>query len=53
MKGEDLDLKKNYKIVTHIGMLIGLHRYDELGKGKNIEKKEIQLNEFVIKNFEN
>ena len=51
VKGEDLDLQKNYKIVTHSGMLNGLHRYDELGKGKNIEKKEIQLNEFVIKKF--
>ncbi|UJH92973.1 5'-nucleotidase C-terminal domain-containing protein [Antarcticibacterium sp. 1MA-6-2] len=48
VNGEDLDLHKDYKVVTHSGMLKGLHRYKELGNGKNIENKEIQLNEFVI-----
>ncbi|HSP82850.1 MAG TPA: bifunctional UDP-sugar hydrolase/5'-nucleotidase [Gillisia sp.] len=48
---EDLELQKDYKIVTHTGMLKGLHRYEELGKGKNTEKKEIQLNEFTLEKF--
>ena len=48
---EDLELQKDYKIVTHTGMLQGLHRYNELGNGKNTEKKEIQLNEFTLEKF--
>lgn len=51
VKGEALDLQKEYKIATHSGMLNGLHRYEELGKGKNVERKEIQLNEFTIEKF--
>jgi len=51
VNGEDLELQKDYKIVTHTGMLKGLHRYEELGKGKNSEKKEIQLNEFALEKF--
>jgi 5'-nucleotidase / UDP-sugar diphosphatase len=51
VNGEDLDLKIDYKIITHTGMLKGLHNYTELGNGKNIEKKEIQLNEFAINKF--
>lgn len=49
VNGEDLDLQKAYNIVTHSGMLNGLHRYDELRKGENIKKEGLQLNEFVIK----
>ena len=48
---EDLELQKDYKIVTHTGMLKGLHRYNELGNGKNTAKKEIQLNEFTLEKF--
>lgn len=48
---EELELKKDYKIVTHTGMLKGLHRYNELGNGKNTEKMEIQLNEFTLEKF--
>lgn len=48
---EDLEMQADYKIVTHTGMLKGLHRYVELGNGKNTEKKEIQLNEFTLEKF--
>lgn len=51
VNGKDLDLEKEYKIVTHSGMLKGLHRYNEIGKGKNIDRKDIQLNEFVTEKF--
>ncbi|NJY64301.1 multifunctional 2',3'-cyclic-nucleotide 2'-phosphodiesterase/5'-nucleotidase/3'-nucleotidase [Salinimicrobium sp. CDJ15-81-2] len=51
VNGKDLDPEKEYKIVTHSGMLKGLHRYDEIGKGKNIDRKDIQLNEFVAEKF--
>ncbi|MGY5851758.1 bifunctional metallophosphatase/5'-nucleotidase [Salegentibacter sp. F14] len=51
VNGEELQPEKEYKIVTHTGMLNGLHRYDELGKGKNTEKKDIQLNEFTVEKF--
>lgn len=51
VNGENLDMEREYRIVTHSGMLNGLHKYDELGKGKNIEKMDIQLNEFTVKKF--
>lgn len=48
---KELELQKEYKIVTHTGMLNGLHRYDELKKGRDMEKMEILLNEFTIEKF--
>ncbi|MDT0686475.1 5'-nucleotidase [Autumnicola psychrophila] len=51
VQGEDLEFQKYYSVVTHTGMLNGLHRYDELGNGKNIMKKKIQLNESVVEKF--
>ncbi|MDX5418287.1 MAG: bifunctional metallophosphatase/5'-nucleotidase [Hymenobacteraceae bacterium] len=39
---------KTYKVVTHNGLLTGLHNFDEIGKGQNINKTEKLLTEFVI-----
>ncbi|GAB3199649.1 2',3'-cyclic-nucleotide 2'-phosphodiesterase (5'-nucleotidase family) [Pontibacter aydingkolensis] len=39
---------KSYKVVTHAGMMTGLHNYDEIGKGKNVNKTDKLLTEFVI-----
>lgn len=36
-----------YRIVTHSGMLEGLHGYDELSKGRNIKKTNIGLSDIV------
>ncbi|HEY9184932.1 MAG TPA: bifunctional UDP-sugar hydrolase/5'-nucleotidase [Salegentibacter sp.] len=51
VNGEELQSEREYRIVTHTGMLTGLHRYDELGRGGNIQKKDIQLNEFTLEKF--
>lgn len=40
VNGQPLDKNKSYKIATHNGMLEGLHGYDEIGKGKAIEKSD-------------
>ncbi len=49
VNGKGLDLQRKYNVVTHSGMLNGLHSYDELRKGENIKKEGLRLNEFVIK----
>ncbi len=45
---EPLEEGKDYKVVTHSGMISGIHNYQEIGKGKRIIKKETRLTEFVI-----
>ncbi|MER2999154.1 bifunctional metallophosphatase/5'-nucleotidase [Pontibacter populi] len=39
---------KTYKVVTHNGLLTGLHNYVEIGKGQNIKRTEKSLTEFII-----
>jgi 5'-nucleotidase / UDP-sugar diphosphatase len=39
---------KSYKVVTHNGLLTGLHNFDEVGKGRNINKTEKPLTDFII-----
>lgn len=39
---------KSYKIVTHAGMLTGLHNYDAIGNGLNITKTDKLLTEYII-----
>lgn len=38
----------SFKVVTHNGLLTGLHNFDEIGKGQNINKTEKPLTEFII-----
>lgn len=46
-----VDDTKLYKVVTHNGMLAGLHNYTEISKGKNIRKTDRLLTEFILENF--
>lgn len=39
---------QSYKVVTHSGLLTGLHNYDEIGKGQNINKTGQPLTDFII-----
>lgn len=39
---------KSYKIVTHNGLLSGLHNYDQIGQGSNINRTGQSLTEFVL-----
>lgn len=43
-----LEEKKLYQVVTHSGMLTGLHNYNEIGKGQHINRTGKILTEFVI-----
>ena len=38
----------SYRVVTHSGMLTGLHNYDAISNGQNINRTGKPLNEFVI-----
>lgn len=51
IQNEDLNPTKLYKVVTHTGMLNGIHNYDEFGKSTNIVKTDTVLTEFVMKNL--
>jgi 5'-nucleotidase / UDP-sugar diphosphatase len=39
---------RSYKVVTHNGLLTGLHNYTEIAKGQNINRTEKSLTEFII-----
>lgn len=39
---------KSYRVVTHNGLLTGLHNFDEIGKGQHINKTERSLTEFIL-----
>ncbi|MBA9079072.1 bifunctional metallophosphatase/5'-nucleotidase [Rufibacter quisquiliarum] len=39
---------QSYRIVTHNGLLTGLHNFNEIGKGQNIVKTEKPLTDFII-----
>lgn len=49
--GTPLQNSKDYNVVTHTGMLRGIHNYDKIGKGDNIQKTDRQLNEFILEKF--
>jgi len=51
IQNEHLNPTKLYKVVTHTGMLNGIHNYDEFGKSTNIVKTDTVLTEFVLKNL--
>ena len=51
IQNKDLNPTKLYKVVTHTGMLNGIHNYDEFGKSTNIVKTDSVLTEFVLKNL--
>lgn len=48
---QELEPSKLYTVVTHSGMLTGLHNYKEIGKGQDIRKSEKGLTEFIIENL--
>jgi 5'-nucleotidase len=48
IKSQPVSDSNSYGIVTHNGLLTGLHDYDEIGKGQNINKTEKPLTEFII-----
>ncbi|TPE46245.1 bifunctional metallophosphatase/5'-nucleotidase [Pontibacter mangrovi] len=45
---EPISDTKSYKVVTHSGLLTGLHNYEEIGKGQNINRTGKSLTEFII-----
>ncbi|MCC8361313.1 bifunctional metallophosphatase/5'-nucleotidase [Salinimicrobium sediminilitoris] len=49
--GSPLKDSQDYRVVTHTGMLRGIHKYKEIGKGDNILKTDRQLNEFILEKF--
>lgn len=49
--GTPVENSQDYRVVTHTGMVRGIHKYDEIGKGDNILKTDRQLNEFVLDRF--
>ncbi len=49
--GSPLQDSEDYRVVTHTGMLRGIHKYDKIGKGDNILKTDKQLNEFILEKF--
>lgn len=49
--GQPLEPRRLYSVVTHSGILAGAHRYNEIAKGKNIIKKNEQLNEAIVNAF--
>lgn len=48
IKNQPVSDSKSYRIVTHNGLLTGLHNYEAIGKGQNINKTDQGLTEFVI-----
>lgn len=48
IKNQHVSDSKSYRIVTHNGLLTGLHNYEAIGKGQNINKTDQGLTEFVI-----
>ncbi|MDX5420307.1 MAG: bifunctional metallophosphatase/5'-nucleotidase [Hymenobacteraceae bacterium] len=48
VKKQPVSDAKNYAIVTHTGLLTGLHNYDEIGRGQNINRTGQPLTDFII-----
>lgn len=48
IQGKALEKERLYKVITHTGMVSGIHNYNEIGKGQNIEKTNKKLHEFVV-----
>jgi 2',3'-cyclic-nucleotide 2'-phosphodiesterase (5'-nucleotidase family) len=46
--GKPLQAGQDYKVVTHSGMVSGIHHYREIGQGKHIRRMETSLTAFVI-----
>lgn len=51
IEGKAVADRQEYKVVTHQGMLNGLHKYDVLGEGSHVEKFSVKLTDFVIERF--
>lgn len=47
--GKTAEPRRYYRIVTHTGMLEGLHGYDELARGRNIKKTDQEISETIEK----
>ena len=48
VKKQPVSDAKNYAIVTHTGLLTGLHNYDEIGRGQHINRTGQPLTDFII-----
>ena len=48
ISGQELQPSRLYKVVTHSGMLTGLHNYKEIGNGQDIHKTDTGLTEYII-----
>ncbi|MFD2516141.1 bifunctional metallophosphatase/5'-nucleotidase [Pontibacter locisalis] len=48
LNNQPINDTQNYKIVTHNGLLTGLHNFDEIGKGQKINRTEQPLTDFII-----
>jgi 5'-nucleotidase / UDP-sugar diphosphatase len=51
--GREIENDKWYKIATHGGMLEGLHGYDEIARGRSIDKTEDDIATLVEQYFSN
>ena len=49
--GTPLESTRDYRVVTHKGMLRGIHKYDEIGNGKDIKETNQVLTDFVMEKF--
>lgn len=49
---QPLQAGQDYKVVTHSGMVSGIHQYREIGQGKQIKRMETGLTEFVIEQLQ-
>lgn len=47
VEGRLLHPQRRYRVATHSGMLAGIHRYDSLGQGEEIERSDEPLNALV------
>ncbi|TXK45834.1 multifunctional 2',3'-cyclic-nucleotide 2'-phosphodiesterase/5'-nucleotidase/3'-nucleotidase [Pontibacter qinzhouensis] len=48
IKNRPVNDTQNYRVVTHNGLLTGLHNYDEIGRGQNINRTEQLLTDFIL-----
>ncbi len=48
IKNQPVNDDQNYRVVTHNGLLTGLHNFDEIGKGQNINRTAQPLTDFII-----
>ncbi|WP_197444212.1 bifunctional metallophosphatase/5'-nucleotidase [Maioricimonas rarisocia] len=49
--GAPLDSNRRYRVATHSGMLQGIHRYDQLSKGMDVQVKDEKVIDILEEHF--